>query len=82
VVHIGANAEVLSKLRRIARGVPEVDIGARRGKGKRNVADRFTVLSEDQKVVVNIIAVVKGNIAVGGLRAPDFGGNVNHAGPA
>jgi hypothetical protein len=59
--HVKANDEVLFKFRKIAGTVPKVNVGA-------NIGEGF----EFEDAVVNIVAIIHGNITINRLGTPYF----------
>jgi hypothetical protein len=79
-VEESTNDEVLVKFGKVAFSVPKVNVGAGVGEGSGRVADRTTVLFEKKDAVVDVIAVVHGNVAIDRFRAPKLRRHVDNKG--
>ena len=77
-VDVVTDADMLFKFGRITSGIPETNIGTSRLESGRKTADRIAMLSENEQIVVDVVAVIQGDIAVGWFRPPDLRRNVNH----
>ncbi len=71
-VNSRTNFQVLAEFGRVTGTVPEMDVGAGGLKSGWDATDRFPILGENQKIVVDIIAVIERDITVGWFRTPNF----------
>jgi hypothetical protein len=71
------NNKILGELVDIAVVVPQVDVGARIGEWCRRMTDGTTVLFKEEYALIDVVAVVHGNVLIGRLGAPKFGRNSN-----
>jgi hypothetical protein len=76
----GANLKILFEFGGITSGVPMMNI--RRisilDKGRWGFAHGVAVLLKKEDGVINIIAIIQGDISISRLRAPNFGRNLNN----
>jgi hypothetical protein len=70
--HVKANDKVLFKFRKIASTVPKVNVGANIGEGFGRMTNGGTELFEFEDAVVNIVAIIHGNITINRLGTPYF----------
>ena len=71
-VNSRTNFQVLAEFGRVTGTVPEMDVGAGGLKSGWDATDRFPILGENQKIVVDVIAIIERNITVGWFRTPNF----------
>jgi hypothetical protein len=57
-----------------------MDVGAGIGKRCRRVTDSPTVLFEEEYTLIDVVAVIHGDVLIGRLGAPEFGRNSNDKG--
>jgi hypothetical protein len=69
--------KVIGEFGEVPSAVPKVKIGAIVGERGRGMTNRTSVLLKKKDAIVNIVAVVHGNVAIDRLRAPELRGNVD-----
>jgi hypothetical protein len=69
--------KVLGEFGKVLSAVPKVKIGAIVGERGRGMTNRTAVLLKKKDAIVDIVAVVHGNVAIDRLRAPDLRGDVD-----
>ena len=77
---IRSDDKVLVEFREVSVKHPCVDVGTVVDKGLWGSAYGFAILLEFKDAVVNVVAVVHGNVAVQWLRAPYLGRNIDDKG--
>jgi hypothetical protein len=76
-VDVGSNFEMFIEFGCVAVAVTEMDVSMSRLKNGGKATNGFTKLGEEEKVAIDIIAVIKGDVAVVRFRTPDFRGDVD-----
>jgi hypothetical protein len=77
---IEANDKVLIELGKIAVAFPDMNIGADVNEGLGWMTEGFAELFKLKYTLIDVVAVVHGNVTVDGFRAPDLGRNFNDEG--
>jgi hypothetical protein len=77
---VWSDYKVCCEFREIPFVVPLVDIGSVIDKRCRGVTDCFTILFKLKNTIINVVAVVHGDITIHGFGAPNLWWDVNHKG--
>jgi hypothetical protein len=72
--------KILGEFSDVAIVVPLMDIRANVGKWCRRMTDGAAVLFEEEDTLINVVAVIHGNVMVGRFGAPELGRNSNNEG--
>jgi hypothetical protein len=72
-INMGANANVFHEFGSVASTVPEVDVGASRFESCWKATCRFSTLSENEQVVVDVVTMIEWNARIDGLGPPNLG---------